>query len=376
MVCPQSPSLDIDCFRSRSRGDTSSGTHQARNHPELSSNSDYRTTRVSGRLGVQCFPFCGETGSDGVDLQGPGIGVPSPVMPQSTLQKLILRSAAGGVVASLAMANGGCSSNRPPAAASNQSFAASGVTSAAGIDDRWASVVLDDAQRTEVMDALRGAVFGETAPLCVAEFGVRFEDVPRAIMTAAPTVEMALMKQTFIPAVASVTFLDPGGQEAVASIDLRRMTALSKVEYLIPGDDVAEPASRLLDSINGLLWSNDTFFAGSTTHRRESARAEVEGVQAVRILEAAVKKSGGTPLSSKFEPEKYQIELMMLDDQPARIEVRREPDPKVLSWKAWAGTFPLPEKASALGTAFDEALRAWGRTPLPAKVRDVSTDQE
>ena len=186
---------------------------------------------------------------------------------------------------------------------------------------------------------------------------------------------MAVMKQTFIPAIASVTFRDALGREAVASIDLDRMTAISKVRYLVPGDDVAGSGSRMLDTINDLLWSNETFFAGSTTHRRASAREEVEGVEALRILETAVEDAGGTPLSSVFEPEKYEIDLLMLDDQSARLEVRREPDPRVLSWTAKAGTFPLSEKASNLGSAFEKALREWGRTPTPTETGDVATEK-
>ncbi len=296
-------------------------------------------------------------------------------MLRRTPRHLLLRSAAGILAIAIASAIGGCGADPQPAAASNEDFTGSGLESASSIDDRWASVVLDGAQRQEVRDALRGAVSGKTVPLRAAPFGIRFEDVPRAILIAAPAVEMAVMKQTLIPAVASVTFRDAFGQEAVASIDLGRMTALSKVRYLVPGDDVAGSASRMLDAINGLLWSHDTFFAGSTTHRRTSARAEVEGVQALGILKTAVEDAGGTPLSSAFEPEKYEIDLLMLDDQSARLEVRREPDPRVLSWTAEAGTFPLPEKASSLGSAFEKALREWGRTPTPTETGDVATEK-
>ncbi len=298
------------------------------------------------------------------------------VMLQRTSRHLLHCSAAGILAIAIASAIGGCGADPQPAAASNEDFTGSGLESASNvIDDRWASVVLDASQRAEVRDILRGAVSGETVPLGTAVFGIRFEDVPRAILTAAPTVEMAVMRQAFIPAIASVTFRDAFGQEAVASIDLGRMTALSTVRYLVPGDDVARPRSRMLDAINGLLWSDGNFFAGSTAHRLASARAEVEGVEALRILKEAVEEAGGTLLSSAFEPEKYEIDLLMLDDEPARLEVRREPDPRVLSWTAHAGTFSSPEKASDLGSAFEKALREWGRTPMPAETRDVATEK-
>ena len=298
------------------------------------------------------------------------------VMPQPTPPRLIRFSTTGFLVSAAALILGGCRGTPPPAAASNENFAGSGVLSAPGIDDRWASVVLDEAARREVLAALRDAVSGETTPLRAAEFGVRFEDVPRAILTAAPTIEMAVVKQALTPAMASVNFLDPSGLEAVASIDLRRMTAIANVEYLIPGDDVALLRASLLDSINGLLWSNDTFFAGGTAHRRASAREGEEGVQAIQILEEAVRRAGGTIGDRAFKPERYRIDLSMLDDQPARIEVQRESDPQVLSWKVWAGTFPMPEKAAALGAAFDEALRAWGRTPSPVAARGVVGERD
>ena len=311
-------------------------------------------------------------GLEGPESSGSGHrGTIARVMPRPTLRQLLFCLATGFLVSSPTLMLGGCSGNPPPAAASNENFTASGATSAPGMDDRWASIVLDAAQQREVQDALRDAVFGETPPFRAAEFGVRFEDVPRAILIAAPTVEMAVMKQAFTPAMASVNFLDPSGREGVASIDLHRMTAVAKVEYLVPGDDVALLRATLLDSINGLLWSNDTFFAGGTAHRRASAREEEEGVQAVRILEEAVGRSGGTIRDRAFEPERYRIDLLMLDDQPARIVVQRESDPQVLSWKAWAGTFPMPEKAAALGAAFEKSLRAWGQTPMPVVAGDV-----
>ena len=145
----------------------------------------------------------------------------------------------------------GCGSKPPPvpAAASNEVFGTSpGATPVGpqGIDDRWASVTLDDQQRAQVNASFRDLIHGPTPRLEKAPYGIRFEDVPRAMINAAPRVEMAILSQAFLPAEVTLVFDDHMGREASASFSLRARGALASVEYLVPGVDVAEAKSRLL----------------------------------------------------------------------------------------------------------------------------------
>ena len=125
-----------------------------------------------------------------------------------------------GVGLLLGFAASGCRQKPPPAAASNEVF-----TSPSGrmpdrqgvIDDRWASIVLDESQRAEVRAILEEAVVGPVSPPVPARYGIRFEDTPHALTVAAPTVEMAILDSSHEPAKASVTYLDRRGREAIAS---------------------------------------------------------------------------------------------------------------------------------------------------------------
>ena len=260
----------------------------------------------------------------------------------------------------------GCTSQSPPASASNQVLGdrpESGV-GVPGSDDRWASVTLDDRQLDEVRRILRSAVTGDPPPLEPAAYGIRFEDVPRAILTAAPEVEMAITSQRLNPAVATVRFKDGGDRLGTAKIELRRMSTLASVEFLT-GVDAA--SLRMQRAIERAVHASDGFVGRSTDDRHRSATAPKEGAEAIEILEVAIRESGGTVEASEYEPEWYEIGLLMLDNQPARLVVRREPGSAVLSWKAWAGTFGDETKAEALGAAFEAALRAWAKVPRPVQ---------
>ena len=259
----------------------------------------------------------------------------------------------------------GCTS-QPPASASNQVLGdrpESGV-GVPGSDDRWASVTLDDRQLDEVRRILQSTVTGDPPPLEAAAYGIRFEDVPRAILTAAPEVEMAITSQRLNPAVATVRFKDGGGRLGTAKLEMRRMSTLASVEFL-NGVDAA--SLRMQQAIDRAVHANDGFVGRSTDDRRRSATVSKEGAEAIEILEVAVRESGGTVEASEYDPERYEIGLLMLDNQPARLVVRREPGSAVLSWKAWAETFGDATKAEALGAAFEAALRAWAKVPRPVQ---------
>jgi len=269
-----------------------------------------------------------------------------------------------GVV--IGLSGAGCTSEPAPASASNQVLGdvpESGV-GLPGDDDRWASATLDDRQREEVRQVLRSAVTGDPPPLERAPYGVRFEDVPRAILTAAPEVEMAILRQRLVPAVATVRFKDHRDRIGTAKIEFRRMNILASVEFLTGTD--AE-ALHIQQEIQRGIQASEGHVGRSATTRRRSVTYSKEGVEGMAILEAAVHDAGGTVEARKYDPERYEISLLMLDNQPARLVVRREPDPKVLSWKAWAGSFGDESKAESLGRAFEAAMHAWARIPQPVQ---------
>ena len=267
------------------------------------------------------------------------------------------------MVTILAILITGCSSKPPsiPAAASNEVFG-TGPDSIpggpAGIDDRWASATLDDRQRAEVKASLREMVHGPTPPLEKAPYGIRFEDVPRAMINAAPRVEMAILSRLFLPAEVTVIFDDHKGREASASIVSRPRGALVSVEYLVSGVDVAEAKSLLLLDLYRRL--DEDIQPSHEDQATSSAEA---------ILRASIRSRHGRVKSSSMEPDRYRYTMLMLDELEAVIEIRREPDPKVISWKATAGFFGRPEVAARLGEALMVALRGWGQDLEPRSAR-------
>ncbi len=280
--------------------------------------------------------------------------------PNRTRSKIVLK----GLI--LVLMGAGCTSEPPPASSSNQVLGdqpAVGVGLPGG-DDRWASATLDDHQLEEVRQVLRSTVTGDPPTLEPAAHGVRFEDVPRAILTAAPEVEMAILGQRLDPAVATVRFRDGDGRAGTAKIEFRRRRTVSSVEFL---SGVDAEALRIREAIERGVRASQGHVRRSATSPRRSATAANEGAEAIAILEDAVRESGGTIEGRAYDPERYEVSLLMLDNQPARLVVRREPGPMVLSWQAWAGTFADESKADALGRAFEAALHAWAKIPQPVQ---------
>ena len=272
-----------------------------------------------------------------------------------------------------ALVGTGCRSEPAPAAASNRAIGprtASGV-GLPGEDDRWASATLDHRRRDEVRRALRSAVTGRTLPLEPARYGIRFEDVPRAVFTAAPVVEMAITSERRVPAFASVRFTDGNGRTGTAEAELRRTGVIVSVEFI---DGVDAEAARIRQSIERSLRSDASGVGGSNAGDRDSTVAANDGAGLLTVLVDGVRKSGATVDAREWHPERYEIDLLMLDNEPARLVVRREPDPVVLSWEAWAGTFPNGPAAEGLGRAFMAALRGWGAVSEPTQAGPVDSD--
>ena len=246
----------------------------------------------------------------------------------------------------------GCETSPPPtpAAASNEVYDHKAGT----LDDRWASIVLDESQRAEVRGILRDAVVGPVFPMAPARHGVRFEDSPQAMIIAAPSVEMAILESHHDPEKASVTYLDSRGRRAVATIRLRERGPIASVEYRVPGTDAARERS------NQLIDLEDRMQVATT-----EAGPTISGRSAEAIIRASVRSRGGRVLSSGTEPEQYRFVLLMLDEEQATLTVLREPEPRILSIRAEAGLFENDLRTKELEAAFRRSLEAWGRVPAP-----------
>lgn len=259
----------------------------------------------------------------------------------------------------------GCEAPPPPAAASNEVFGDGIVTTrdqGAGIDDRWASIVLDEDQREEIRLILEESVSGPVEPLVPARDGVRFEDTPRAMITAAPKVEMALLSTEHVPATAFATYRDSRGRQAVASIRIRERGPIAAIDYRVPGSDVARARAGQLIDIQDRL---------GTAIAQSGPGFDVRSAEA--MLRASIRSKRGTLVSSRIEPEQYRMKLLMLDEQEATIVVRRVPPPLVVSVSAEAGMFRNDARAEALARAFDLQLRAWGRMRQPVSVDGIAS---
>jgi hypothetical protein len=254
-----------------------------------------------------------------------------------------------GIAGVLTLGTGCSGPVRPPAAASNEDFSGRG-DSPAGLDDRWASIVLDADQRSEV-----GTILVETAqepgavePLTPAPFGIRFEDIPRAMVNAAPKVEMAILQSEHLDPTIEIDVRDAGGRAAVVRVRCRRRGPLASISYRIPGGDVAVERGEMLQAVNAILLDPLSVPDPATL---------------ADPLAHALAEQGATTLGYRIQPERYRYTLLMLDEQEAVIEIRREPAPRIVSWSATAGLFPRPEIADRLGETLMECLRAWGEVP-------------
>lgn len=251
-----------------------------------------------------------------------------------------------------AASSGGCGSTRPPAAASNVVLDAGVEDPVPGVDDRWASIVLDEPRRREVIEILDEAAVGAggVRPLEPAPHGIRFEDVPRAMADAAARMEMAILHAEHLDRAFDLEFVDRGGRSATATVRWGRRGPSAAIRYRVPGGDADAAQASLLAAVETCLES----------WRRSDARSMEAWADDVGRTLA---EQGAIVSTRSFVPERHRFTLLMLDEAEARIEVRRMPPPQVLDWTAEAGMFPRPELAARLGRTFMEMLREWGRTP-------------
>jgi hypothetical protein len=256
-------------------------------------------------------------------------------------------------IACLLLPIAGCSKPpRPPAAASNEDFSTGAARKGlpSEVDDRWASIVFDGAQQAEVrtifVEAAEGS--GEVEPLVPAAHGVRFEDVPHAMLNAAPKVEMAILRSRLLPPTIELDIRDAAGRAATLTVRCRHRGTLASMAYRIPGDDVMLAQAEILAAVNEIVLQPE---------------ASSDPEQLANPLAHALAELGATIRGQEILPERYRYTLLMLDEEEATIEIRREPAPIMVSWTATAGTFGRPAIAQRLGETFMECLRAWGEVP-------------
>lgn len=244
-----------------------------------------------------------------------------------------------------------CAGPKPTSiAGSNEVFGSVDPESAGtpGADDRWAAITLDARQRREVEDILEDMVERPVPPLRSAPYGVRFEDVPRAMINAAPKVEMAVLRGGFLPGEVRAKYRDSLGRAAIAKIIIRKQGSIASVAYDVPGSDAADARAEVTIAIQRVI--------DASPNRMDSQRAG-------GILTKEIALARGTQESIQVVPDRYRYTMLMIDGQEAIIEIRREPPPEIVSWTVSAGIFGDDDRGASLGRALEEALKAWGRIP-------------
>lgn len=248
----------------------------------------------------------------------------------------------------------GC--NQQPAAASNEVFTAreafgpTGKTLVAqqpALNDVLASRVLDSHERAQVRSALESMVHGNISPLEAAKDGVRFSDVPRAAQTAASAVEMAVISTQHLWPKVELDYIDRDGYTATLEVTLDDRFGSVSVNYLVPNE-----SSRLAraEILAGMTESLATITKKTSANVRDKANR-------------VIADHGGQVFETREFPERYTVSLLMLDSQPAGLEVTRLDSSEVLKWEVWAGLFSNKEESKKLSAAFKSALKAWGRVP-------------
>ena len=281
-----------------------------------------------------------------------------PLMPAKALHLIGSRSRWTLTILPLLMGmvviGAGCGG--PPAAASNEVFTPREAFGPQGpelvardpaLNDVLASRVLTSSERSQVVSAMASVVSGPVTQRTPARYGIRFSDVPRAAVTAASQVEMAVVSTTHHWPELQVRYTDGDGYQATMSIALDERSGIVEVAYLVPNSSANLPRARMRAAMTEALLNMDTI----TMEAVRAAAGEVVAGQGATVLDMSVL------------PERYQVQLLMLDSQPAGLEVTRVQGSKVLDWRAWAGLFPLEDAAEKLGSAFQDALQAWGRVP-------------
>lgn len=264
--------------------------------------------------------------------------------------KQIARFLASGAFVLAAL---GCADSSPkPIAAGNEVFgtAPEGGRGIAGEDDRWAAIALDSRQQKDVQAIFHEMVEGPVAPLRPATYGIRFEDVPRAIINAAPKVEMAVLRGGLLPAEVRVDYVDNLGRGSVAVVKLRTLGPMASVTYDVAGTDVADARAALTIAIQ---------------RRLDAFDPSCDSAQAEKIVRDEIQSARGVIGQVELLPDRYRYTVLMLDEQEVDIVIRREPPPKMVSWTVTAGLFGDDQRGQALGRALDSALRAWGSIPEP-----------
>lgn len=221
------------------------------------------------------------------------------------------------------------------------------VAAQPALNDQLATRILDDEERRAVWAALASMASGPVQKLEPAPDGARFSDVPAAALNAAQSNEMALRSTHHEWFRMTFDHQDQAGRESRLEVVFAPRGPLVRMS----GDDSSEAArlsrAEMHLAVNRLL-------VGLEDRSATSVREAITALMHER-------ESG--PISIAEHPEEYRFEMLMLDGQPARLLVIRRPAPNVYSWNAWAGVFPLPERAESLGTSFDRYMHRWGEVP-------------
>ncbi len=223
------------------------------------------------------------------------------------------------------------------------------VANEPGLNDVISSRVLSKEESQQVRDILESVVQGNFSPMKPALYGVRFEDAPRAMISAAKIVEMAILSTDHQWPRIEFDFLDESGEPLDLVVTLKRRTPVVRPSIISKDFRLrrahAEVAAAMTRAIIGVELT-------------DPAKIEILGHEVIAAQRGKI-------LETRFIPEKYRFNLTMLDGQPAGLVVTREPEPQMVSWETNAGLFDDSEDRLLLDKAFSGQLRAWGAISSP-----------
>jgi len=236
-----------------------------------------------------------------------------------------------------------------------QAFGPSGdelVAEDPALNDEMSSRVLDRSESEEVMAILESVVQGDVLPMRPAARGIRFEDSPRAMTSAAKIVEIGILSTVHEWPRVEFGFTNEDGAEIPLVITLK-----NKRPLVTPGMTTEDSAVR----------RDHAEVAAAMT--RALIRSRLDNALDVKELgHKVISNAGMHGIDSQCIPEKYIFNLIMLDGQPAQLTVTRESLPEIASWKTQAGLFDDSKARRSIEKAFASEMRAWGKILRPTPV--------
>ena len=236
-----------------------------------------------------------------------------------------------------------------------QTFGPSGdelVAKEPALNDRISNRVLDQTESDEVVVILESVVHGDVLPMRPAVNGIRFEDSPRAMTSAAKIVEMGILSTDHEWPRVEFSFSNTAGASIPLVVTLKNKRALVR-----PGITTDDSKIR-----------RDHAEVAAAMTRAFIRSNPGDAFKVEELGRKVISEAGMQVVDVQSVPEKYVFNLIMLDGQPAELIVTRESLSGMASWETRAGLFNDSQVKESLEKAFASEMRAWGRILRPTQV--------